>query len=156
MNTEAKGRYQVQKRITQHEQLRVIFGLMPALVFISFIKNESRPKCKTEKSCAGSNGFYGDTAQSAFGIFRKICALISSLFLAIHKVFTRKSAIIRTQIFSESALAVLCGVALYQSKYRPVAQISAFASSVPVKTCWGVPSPNPAERKRRSFFLTRR
>ena len=29
----AQGRYQVQKRITQHEQLRVIFGLMPAFVF---------------------------------------------------------------------------------------------------------------------------
>ncbi len=53
----------------------------------------------------------GNTAQFAFGIFWKICALISSLFLAIHKVFLRKSAIIRTQIFSESALAELCGIA---------------------------------------------
>jgi hypothetical protein len=33
VNVEAKGRYQVQKRITQHEQLRVIFDLMPALFF---------------------------------------------------------------------------------------------------------------------------
>jgi len=36
VNVEAKGRYQVQKRITQHEQLRVIFGLMPAFFFIFF------------------------------------------------------------------------------------------------------------------------
>jgi len=36
VNVEAKGRYQVQKRITQHKQLRVIFGLMPALFFIFF------------------------------------------------------------------------------------------------------------------------
>ena len=31
MNVEAKGRYQVQKRITQHKQLRVIFGLIKAI-----------------------------------------------------------------------------------------------------------------------------
>ena len=39
----AQGRYQVQKRITQHEQLRVIFGLMPAFGFIKFfqIRNAS-------------------------------------------------------------------------------------------------------------------
>ena len=43
VNVEAKGRYQVQKRITQHEQLRVIFGLMPAFGFIKFfqIRNAS-------------------------------------------------------------------------------------------------------------------
>ena len=42
----------------------------------------------------------------ACGIFRQICALISLLFLEIHhKVFLRKSTIIRTQIFPESALA---------------------------------------------------
>ncbi|MCR5843059.1 MAG: hypothetical protein K6G66_03780, partial [Oscillospiraceae bacterium] len=46
------------------------------------------------------------------GIFRKICALISSLFLEVHKVHLRKSAIIRTQIFSKPALAALCGIAL--------------------------------------------
>ena len=45
--------------------------------------------------------------QIAFGIFRKNCALILSLFLAIHKVFLRKSAFIRTQFFSKSALADL-------------------------------------------------
>ena len=39
------------------------------------------------------------------GILRTISALISSLFLAIHKVFLQKSAIIRTQILSQSALA---------------------------------------------------
>ena len=53
----------------------------------------------------------GNTAQYACGIFRKNCAMISSLFLAIHKVFLRKSAIIRTRFFSESALAALCGIA---------------------------------------------
>ena len=36
-----------------------------------------------------------------------VFALISSLFLAIHKVFLQKSALIRTQIFSRSALADL-------------------------------------------------
>ena len=41
----------------------------------------------------------------AFGIFRIIRALASSLFLAIHKVFLRKSAIAGTRILSESALA---------------------------------------------------
>ena len=41
-------------------------------------------------------------------------ALILSLFLAIHKVFLRKTAFIRTWIFSESALAGLCGAALKQ------------------------------------------
>ena len=54
----------------------------------------------------------GNTAQSACGISWKICALISSLFLEVHKVHLRKSAFIRTQIFSGSALAELCGVAL--------------------------------------------
>ena len=34
------------------------------------------------------------------------------LFLEVHKVHLQKSAIIRTQIFSESALAALCGIAL--------------------------------------------
>jgi hypothetical protein len=48
--------------------------------------------------------FLGNTAQFAFGIFRKNHALISSVFLAIHKVFLRKTAIIRTQILSQSAL----------------------------------------------------
>jgi len=55
--------------------------------------------------------YLGSTAQYVCGIFRKICALISSLFLEVHKVHLQKSAIIRTQIFSESALAALCGVA---------------------------------------------
>ena len=41
----------------------------------------------------------------------KICALILSLFLEIHKVFLQKNAFIRTQIFSGSALAELCGIA---------------------------------------------
>ena len=41
----------------------------------------------------------------AFGIFRIIRALASSLFLAIHKVFLRKSAIAKTRILSKSALA---------------------------------------------------
>ena len=41
----------------------------------------------------------------AFGIFRTIRAPASSLFLAIHKVFLRKSAIAGTQILSKSALA---------------------------------------------------
>ena len=36
MNVEAKGRYQVQIRITQQRKLRVIFGLMPAFVFYVF------------------------------------------------------------------------------------------------------------------------
>ena len=31
-----------------------------------------------------SNDYYGNTAQSAFGIFRKNCALFLSLFLEIH------------------------------------------------------------------------
>ena len=44
--------------------------------------------------------------QIACGASRTICALISSLFLAIHKVFLRKSAFIRTQILSGFALAV--------------------------------------------------
>ena len=38
---------------------------------------------------------------------RIISALISSLFLVIHKVFLQKSAIIRTQILSQSTLADL-------------------------------------------------
>ncbi len=45
--------------------------------------------------------------QIVCGASRKICALISSLFLAIHKVFLRKSTIIRTHIFSGFALADL-------------------------------------------------
>jgi hypothetical protein len=36
VNVEAKGRYQVPKRITQQQKLRVIFGLMPAFFFIFF------------------------------------------------------------------------------------------------------------------------
>ena len=53
----------------------------------------------------------GNTAQSACGISWKICALISSLFLEIHKAFLQKTAFIRTQIFTGFALAELCGVA---------------------------------------------
>ncbi len=33
--------------------------------------------------------YYGNTAQSAFGISWKICALISSLFLEVHNTFGR-------------------------------------------------------------------
>ena len=54
---------------------------------------------------------WGQRHTIRLGIFRKICALILSLFLEVHKVHLQKSAIIRTQIFSESALAALCGVA---------------------------------------------
>ena len=54
----------------------------------------------------------GNTAQFVCGIFRKIYAVNALLFLAIHKVFLRKSAFLRTQIFLKSALAELCGVAL--------------------------------------------
>jgi len=53
----------------------------------------------------------GNTAQSAIGASWKICALILSLFLEIHKVFLRKTAFIRTQIFSGFALVELCGIA---------------------------------------------
>jgi len=62
--------------------------------------------------CTIDKNTYGNTAQYACGIFRKNRALISSLFLAIHKVFLQKSAIIRTRFFSESALAALCGIAI--------------------------------------------
>ena len=50
--------------------------------------------------------------QIVIGILRIISALISSLFLAIHKVFLRKTAFIRTQILSQSALADLISVYL--------------------------------------------
>ncbi len=43
--------------------------------------------------------------QIVFGVLRIISALSLSLFLAIHKVFLRKSAIVRTQIVSGFALA---------------------------------------------------
>ena len=57
----------------------------------------------------------------AFGIFRTIRAPASSRFLAIHKVFLRKSAIAGTRILSESALAdriVVClkGVFFHDKK----------------------------------------
>ena len=77
---------------------------------------ELKSYCQTAGPSDGvrpPDGPYGNTAQYACGIFRKNRALISSLFLAIHKVFLRKSAIIRTRFFSESALAALCGIALY-------------------------------------------
>ncbi|MBQ6928558.1 MAG: hypothetical protein IJQ36_09640, partial [Oscillospiraceae bacterium] len=48
----------------------------------------------------------------------KNCALTSSLFLEIHKVFLRKTAIARTQFFSGFALAELCGIALIRLKTR--------------------------------------
>ena len=35
----------------------------------------------------------------SFGVYCKICALTSSLFLEIHKVFLRKRAFVRTHIF---------------------------------------------------------
>ena len=57
VNVEAKGRYQVQKRITQQRELYVIFGLMPAFVFINFAKFESRLKSKTRKKLSGGSGF---------------------------------------------------------------------------------------------------
>ncbi|MCR5844160.1 MAG: hypothetical protein K6G66_09425 [Oscillospiraceae bacterium] len=50
----------------------------------------------TEKSHAAQAFAYGNTAEYACGIFRKNHALISSLFLDIHKVCLRKIAIIRT------------------------------------------------------------
>jgi len=55
----------------------------------------------------------GNTAQYVCGIFQTICALISALFLEIHKVFLQKTAFIRTQIFSQSAFTTLCGIALW-------------------------------------------
>ena len=54
----SKGQVSSPKRNHAARKLRVIFGLMPALFFICFAKIESRLKCKTEKSCAWSNGFY--------------------------------------------------------------------------------------------------
>jgi hypothetical protein len=54
----------------------------------------------------------GSAAQSALGASRKNRALISSLFLEIHKVFLRKTAFIRTRFFSGFALTELCGAAL--------------------------------------------
>ena len=53
---------------------------------------------------------------------RTICALISSLFLAIHKVFLRKNAFIRTQILSQSALADLIIVYLGVKKNQTLEQ----------------------------------
>ena len=53
--------------------------------------------------------------QIACGDSRKICALISSLFLAIHKVFLQKSAFIRTKIFSRFTLA---GLIIVYLQYR--------------------------------------
>jgi len=52
--------------------------------------------------------------QIVIGILRIISALISSVFLAIHKVFLRKTAFIRTQILSQSALADL--ISVYQGQ----------------------------------------
>ena len=72
------------------------------LLFYQFCKNASRLKCKTEKSCSWSNGFY---IRASIDLWPKI----------------RDSRI--------------------------------FAA---VRTCWGVPSPNPAERKKRSFLGTQR
>jgi len=59
----------------------------------------------------------GNTAQFVFSASWKICALISSLFLEIHKVFLQKSAFTRpcAQIFSGFALAELCGIALHHN-----------------------------------------
>ena len=65
----------------------------------------------------GANKVNAD--QIAYGASRTICALISSLFLEIHKVFLRKSAIIRTQILSGFALADL--IIVYQEKRRNTA-----------------------------------
>ena len=83
--------------------------------------------------------------QFAFGIFRKICALILSLFLAIHKVFLRKSAFIRTQIFSQSALAELIIVYL---DFFARANIRFSAPGPPAKKCRRI-SPSPPKRKTR-------
>ena len=53
MNVEAKGRYQVQKRITQHEKSRVIFGLMPAS-FLSVLQKMKRDQnAKLKKVAQG-------------------------------------------------------------------------------------------------------
>ena len=50
----AQGRYQVQKRITQQRYMRVIFGLMPAFVFISFAKKMNRVlNAKLKKAAHG-------------------------------------------------------------------------------------------------------
>ena len=53
--------------------------------------------------------------QIAYSDSRKICVLISSLFLAIHKVFLQKSAFIRTKIFSRFTLA---GLIIVYLQYR--------------------------------------
>ncbi|MBR0200296.1 MAG: hypothetical protein IJQ42_09050, partial [Oscillospiraceae bacterium] len=58
----------------------------------------------------------------ACGASRTICALISSLFLAIHKVFLRKSAFIRTQILSGFALADLIIVYLRRRWHPPISR----------------------------------
>ena len=59
-----------------------------------------------------------------------MCALISSLFLEIHKVFLQKSAIIRTHIFSGFALAELCGVALISFILIRVSTLTRFLSHI--------------------------
>ena len=59
-------------------------ALTPLLLFRCFLFNGGLGLC------------LGNTAQSACGISWKICALISSLFLEVHKVHLRKSAFIRT------------------------------------------------------------
>ena len=58
-------------------------------------------------------GVYTDGAQRASAVARRTLRKVyKKLFLAIHKVFRRKTAFIRTRFFSESALAALCGIAL--------------------------------------------
>jgi len=52
VNVGAKGRYQVQKRITQPEQLRVIFGLMPAFFFIKFFQKRNANEKQNAKKVA--------------------------------------------------------------------------------------------------------
>ena len=76
-----------------------IFSQKKALAFASAFFNYIR------SSDYGMAKYKANADPFAFGIFRTIRAPASPLFLAIHKVFLRKSAIAGTRILSESALA---------------------------------------------------
>ena len=68
----------------------------------------SRRRLHSDRLAGTSTRFHvplgANADQIAFGIFRRICALLLSLFLAIHKVCLQDSAFTRTQILSKSAL----------------------------------------------------
>jgi hypothetical protein len=101
VNVEAKGRYQVQKRITQQQKLRVIFGLMPAFVFYQVLQKLNRVRnTKLKKVAHGVTVSISEQVSTGGPNFR-ICSFGPGQNL-LGSAFPKPSRTKETTIFSHT------------------------------------------------------